>query len=75
MSDINWSVQPQKIARDLKLRTWRGCTIFVAKAKALISSVVTSQLICAYVFAYVKSRLSYDAAQIVMAHYICTPMQ
>ena len=29
------------------------------KTKALISSAVTAQLICAYVFAYAKSRFSH----------------
>ena len=34
----------------------------VAKTKALISCAVTAQLICAFVFAYAKSRFSHDAA-------------
>ena len=37
------------------------------KPKALISCAVTVQLICAFVFAYAKIRVSYDAAQ--MSHY------
>ena len=32
------------------------CTIYVAKTKALISCAVTTQLTCAFVFAYAKSR-------------------
>ena len=40
------------------------CTIYVAKTKALISCpvtvAVTAQLICAFVFAYAKSRFSHD---------------
>ena len=36
----------------------------VAKTKALISFAVTAKLICVFVFAYVKSRFSHDAAQI-----------
>ena len=39
------------------------CTIYVAKTKVLISCAVTAQLICAFVFAYAKSRSSHDAAQ------------
>ena len=34
--------------------------IYVAKTKALISCTVIVQLICAFVFAYVKSRFSHD---------------
>ena len=39
------------------------CTICVAKTKALISFAVTSKLICVFVFAYAKSRVSHGAAQ------------
>ena len=38
--------------------------MYVVKAKALISCAVTTQLICAFVFAYAKSRFSLDEAQI-----------
>ena len=41
------------------------CTIYGAKAKALISHAVTVKLICAFVFAYAKSRFSHDAAHIL----------
>ena len=34
------------------------CSICEAKTKALISCAVTAQLICAFVFAYAKSRFS-----------------
>ena len=34
----------------------------IAKTKALISFAVTAKLICVFVFAYAKSRFSYDAA-------------
>ena len=40
------------------------CTIRVAKTEALISCAVTAQLICVFVFAYAKSRFSYNEAQI-----------
>ena len=35
--------------------------MYVAKRKALISCAVTVQLICAFVFAYAKSRFSHEA--------------
>ena len=44
---------------------WRSCTICVVKTKALISSAVTMQLICTFVFAYAKSRSSLDAAHLM----------
>ena len=37
------------------------------KTKALISCTVTVQLICAFVFAYAKSRFSHDAIHIVVS--------
>ena len=45
-------------------RKWRGCTIRVAKTKALISFAVTAKLICVFVFAYAKIRFSHVAAHI-----------
>ena len=39
----------------------RDCTIYEAKTKALISCIVTMQLICTFVFPYAKSRFSHDA--------------
>ena len=36
------------------------------KTKALISCVVTAQLICIFVFAYANSRFSLDVAHIVL---------
>ena len=47
-------------------RKKRDCIICVAKTKALISCAVTAQLICGFVFAYAKSRLSQDVAQITV---------
>ena len=46
----------------------RDCTIYVAKTKALINCVVTSQLICAFVFAYAKILFSRDGAETVWRH-------
>ena len=36
------------------------------KTKVLISCTVNVQLICAFVFAYAKSRFSHEAAQIIL---------
>ena len=41
------------------------CTIRVARTKALISFAVTAKLICIFVFAYAKIRVSHDAAQTI----------
>ena len=53
--DTNQAVQPQKMNRGLKfwIKEVEGLYygIFVAKTKVLISCVVTTQLICAFVFA------------------------
>ena len=38
----------------------------VAKTKALISFAVTAKLICAFVFAYAKSRFSHNEAHIIL---------
>ena len=65
-SDTNRTVQRQKMASCLIFRILEveDCTIYVAKTKALMSCAVTVQLICAFVFAYAKSRFSYDAAHV-----------
>ena len=36
------------------------------KTKALVSCAVTSQLICAFVFAYADVRFAHDATQIII---------
>ena len=41
-----------------------GCTVYVAKTKALISFPVTPKLICVFVFRYAKSRFSHVAAKL-----------
>ena len=38
--------------------------MYLGKTKALISCPVTTQLICAFVFACAKSRFSHDATQL-----------
>ena len=48
------------------LRKWMDCTIFVAKTKSLIRCAVTAQQICAFVFAYAKSRFSHNAAHFIV---------
>ena len=71
-SDINGSVQSQKMVKSLKFRIWkkRNFTIRVVKPKALISFAVTANLICAFVFAYAKFRFSHDAAHIIMCGWL-----
>ena len=50
------AVQPQEMATDLKkIRKKRGCIIYVAKTKELISCTVTGKLICTFAFAYAKA--------------------
>ena len=58
-SDANRAVQPKKMIRDLKfwISEVEGL-YYIAKTIALI----TAQLICAFVFAYVKSSFSLDMA-------------
>ena len=66
-SDINRTVQSQKMVRGLNFVFYlkRGCTICVAKTKALISFAVTAKLICVFVFAYADCWFSHEAAQII----------
>ena len=51
------------------------CTIRVAKTKALISFAVTAKLICAFVFAYAKSRSSHTRLNVylVVSVFVETP--
>ena len=62
-SKTNRAVQPLKISRDLKF--W--IVLRYLGTKDLISYAVTTELICAHVFAYAKSRFSHDAAHIQKA--------
>ena len=39
--------------------------LYVAKTKALISCMITAQLICIFVLSYAKSRFSHESACIV----------
>ena len=45
------------------------CTTNLANAKALISHMVTAQLICIFVFAYVKIGFSHVTAYVLV--YLC----
>ena len=55
-SGINRAAQPPKMARGLKFWIQKVEELpYEAKTKALISCVVTVQLICAFVFAYAKT--------------------
>ena len=57
--------------------------MYVEKTKVLISFGVTAKLICVFVFAYVKSWFSHDAAHInyqelytlfiLLGHILCIP--
>ena len=62
----NQAVQPQKMARGLKFRKKRDCTIYmyVAKINVLINCTVTAKLIWAFVFAYTKSRFTHDSTHL-----------
>ena len=67
-SNTNRAVQPQKMVRDLKFRILeeKGLYYLFSEnkgAESLIICEVTMQLICTFVFAYGKSKLSHDAAQ------------
>ena len=65
-SDTNQPVQAQKRARSLKFgfKKNKGCSICVAKTKALISFAVTAKLICIFVFAYAYCWISHEAAHL-----------
>ena len=60
----NQAVQLQKMVRVLEFRKKRDRTYRVAKTKALISFAVTTKLICAFIFAYIK----WYANFMLMAH-------
>ena len=63
-SDTSRTVQAQKLARGLKFKKKRQCSIHVAKTKALISFAVTAKLICVFVFAYADCWCSHEAAHL-----------
>ena len=55
-------------AGNFGFRKYRNCTLHVAKTKALISFAVTAQLICVFVFATAKIRISHNEAPIILAN-------
>ena len=55
-SDTNRAVQPQKMAEGLKFRIKEVVGLYYP---------VTAKLICVFVFAYAKSRFSYNEVHIV----------
>ena len=66
-SDTNQAVQPQKMARGLEFDLGsKGLLLYVSKTKALISCSFAMQLICAFAFAYAKSR------QVLGPHWIAS---
>ena len=66
----NRAVQPQKMTRGLKFRIYveEGLYYPYSENKALISCAVTAQLICVFVFAYAKSRVSNNEAHLTESH-------
>ena len=67
-----YSHRRQLEAWNLGYRKQRDCIIHVAKTKALISFMVSTKLICVFVFAFAKSWFSHDEAQIVTRLYLIT---
>ena len=60
-----------KMARRLKFWIYEVEGLFYLCSEnkdAQISCTVTAQLICAFVFAFAKSRFSYDTAHIIQDH-------
>ena len=47
--------------------------MYVAKTRARISCTITARLICAFVFAYAKSRFSHDKAHFGYGNYFFFP--
>ena len=75
-TDTNRHVQPLKMARGLAIRipgsrSTRVEELFYyeANTRALISSAVTVQLVCSFIFAYAKSMFSFDKAHIKLLFY------
>ena len=65
------AVQPQKMVIGSKFRIYKveEFTIYKATTKVLISFAVTAKLICDFVFAYAKGRISHDAAHMLQANF------
>ena len=59
-------------ASNFGFRKKRGCTIRMAKTKALISCAVTAQLICVFVFAYEKAGSLITTGYIFLVGILCS---
>ena len=66
-SDTNRAAQPQKIAKALKFRVKEVEELYnpCCGNKGADQLRGYAKLICVFVFAYAKSRFSYDAAHII----------
>ena len=77
-SATNQAVQPQKIDRDLQFLIYeveglyylcgenKGADQLADQLRGYRAAAVTGQTICAFVFAYAKSRFSHDVAHMIM---------
>ena len=68
-SDTNQAVQPHKMARGSKFQIQKVEGLYNLSSEnkgADQLRSVTAQLICAFVFAYAKSRFSHDAAHFMI---------
>ena len=63
-SDSNQAVQPQKMARGLKFSIKKEEGLYYLFSENKGADQLRGYLICAFVFAYAKSRFSHDAAYI-----------
>ena len=66
-SDTNRALLPQKMARDLKFRILVVEEMYYLCSENKGACYRTAQLVCAFVFAFAKSRFSHDAAHMFQA--------
>ena len=66
MTDTNWAVQPQKLARGLKFQIKRVERLYYlcSENKGANQLYGTTQLVCAFLFVYTKSKFSQDVFQL-----------
>ena len=66
-SNTNRAVQPHKMARGMKIRTYKEENLYYpcSENKGADQLCVTAKLICGFVFAYAKDRFAHDAAQLL----------
>ena len=72
--DTNWAVQPLKMDRGLKFFIWKVEGLYYLRAKTM--ALVTTQLMCTFVFTYVNSRFFHDAAHVILGNrnsVLCEP--